>query len=288
MTIPKIAFILLWFPKPSETFIFREIADLWNMRIPIKVFTLYGRLKKGLSREMADFSNHPERLGLSSLPGIGNAVIYFFRHHPMLTRNVLRRALLLPWRGAEKTGENFWAILCAFRLARRFQQENICHIHAPWASGPATAAWIAHGLTGIPFSFSARAWDIRPPDGALQAKARDAGFIRCESKYNIDYMARFLGGDSGKISAIYNPITLKDVQKSPVRMKPPVALLAVGRLVEKKGYPHLLRACRILKQSGMQFHLKNRGHRRNAAAAPEPHSIPSPRRSGFTSGTCAP
>ncbi|MCP4575706.1 MAG: glycosyltransferase family 4 protein [Deltaproteobacteria bacterium] len=259
MTLPKTAYILLWFPKPSETFIFREIVDLWKMGVPLKVYTLYGSLNRGLSHEMKCFSNRAEKLGLSSLPKMLRGIIHCFRKDPSLARRVLRTSFIRPWRGIEKTGESFWAIFCAFHLARCFQEEDIRHIHAPWAGGPGTAAWTASRLTGIPFSFSARAWDINPPDGALAAKSRNAAFIRCESPHNRRYMAGFLGGDERKIHVIHNPMTLRDTARAPVKMNPPHKLLAVGRLVEKKGFNHLIRSCEILSASGLDFQLKIAG-----------------------------
>ncbi len=67
MTLPRVAYILLWFPKPSETFIFREVMNLWKMGLPLKVYTLYGELTKQLSPEMASVSHKMERLGIPYL-----------------------------------------------------------------------------------------------------------------------------------------------------------------------------------------------------------------------------
>ncbi len=87
-----------------------------------------------------------------------------------------------PWR---PPGKPLWATLAGVHLAGRFQAEGITHIHAPWANGPATAAWVASGLSGIPFSFCGHAHDIYPPDGALQEKLRAAQFrahhLPCQS-----------------------------------------------------------------------------------------------------------
>ena len=83
----------------------------------------------------------------------------------------LRQVLCRRWRSLETAGEAFWAALAGVHLAGRFQAEGIRHIHAPWADGPATAAWVASHLSGIPFSFSARARDLHPPDGALLGEA---------------------------------------------------------------------------------------------------------------------
>ena len=44
-----LAYVLLWFPLSSETFIFREIVQLMALGLPIRVYTMYGKTLKGLS-----------------------------------------------------------------------------------------------------------------------------------------------------------------------------------------------------------------------------------------------
>jgi len=164
MKPPTTAYILLWFPKPSETFIFREVINLWNMGLDLKVFSLYGEITKGLSPEMQAVSPRVERLGIPFLKSATLDLLYWWKQDRRLVAELFRTVPVRRWGGFEKGGENLWAFLAAFRLARRFRKEGIEHIHAPWANGPATAAWISSRLTGIPFSFTARAWDIYPPD----------------------------------------------------------------------------------------------------------------------------
>jgi glycosyltransferase involved in cell wall biosynthesis len=146
-------------------------------------------------------------------------------------------------------------MLCAFRLARRFEEEGIEHIHAPWASGPATAAWICSRLTGIPFSFTARAWDIYPPDSLIREKIRDAALVRSETRFNIRHLARWVGEEAQKIRVTYNGVPLRVDTLAHVPMRSPYRLLALGRFVPKKGYHYLLRACRVLLDSGLDIHL---------------------------------
>jgi len=255
MSIPKTAYILLWFPQPSETFIFKEVLSLWKMGAAVKVFTLYGERKHNLSPEMRSVSGRVERLGAWFIKDAPVDLRYWWKRNRDLTADLMKKVPFRRWNGFEKGGENLWSFLCAFRLARRFEEEGIEHIHAPWANGPATAAWISSRLTGIPFSFTARAWDIYPPDGALKEKARDAMFIRSETRTNISYLSEFTGVESSKIHLTYNGVPLSVQENAPVLMKPPYRLLALGRFVGKKGYDFLLRACRILKDSGMDFHL---------------------------------
>src|SRR4030042_198175 len=93
-------------------------------------------------------------------------------------------------------------------LARRFGRDRIDHIHAPWADGPATAAWVASHLSGIPFSFSARAYDLHPPDGALEEKLAAAVFVRTNTRSNLSYLAGLAPEAAPKLVNIYNGVAL--------------------------------------------------------------------------------
>lgn len=252
---PKMAYVLLWFPLASETFIFREVANLWKKGVPLKVFTLYGEKAKNLSPEMISVTENVERLGIPYLRFAPADLAYWFKRDRRTTADLLRTVPIRRWNGLEKGGENIWSFFAAFSLARRFEEANIRHIHAPWANGPATAAWIASKLTRIPFSFTARAWDIYPPDGALKEKIRDALFVRSETKANIKYLTEYSGADPAKFHLTYNGVPLTSHSEAPVAMKPPYNLLAIGRFVGKKGYDFLLQACRMLKESAVDFRL---------------------------------
>ncbi len=255
MRLPRTAYILLWFPKPSETFIFREVMNLRKAGLPLRVFTLYAEWTRGLSEEMRGVSADVDRLGIRYLGQALPDLLYWWKRDRKRVVKLLRTMLWRRWRGLEKTGESLWASLCAFRLARRFEEEQIEHIHAPWACGPATAAWVASWLTGIPFSFTCRAWDIYPPDSVLRDKLHDAAFVRSETQANIRHLVAVCEADTTKMHLTYNGVPLTKHAEAPVTMTSPYQLLAVGRFVDKKGYEFLLRACKQLADDGMDFHL---------------------------------
>jgi glycosyltransferase involved in cell wall biosynthesis len=133
--------------------------------------------------------------------------------------------------------------------------DGIDHLHAPWANGPATAAWVASRLSGIPFSFSGRAHDLYPPDGALEEKMAAASFIRTNTLINRRYLADLCPALAGKVVNVYNGISLTPAAGPRPPARPPFHLLALGRLVPKKGFPVLLAACRHLDAQGVDFRL---------------------------------
>ncbi|HTY25835.1 MAG TPA: glycosyltransferase [Desulfomonilaceae bacterium] len=255
MTLPKVAYILLWFPKASETFIFREVINLWKMGLPLKVYTLYGELTKQLSPEMVAVSHQMERLGIPYLKRAPADLLYWRKRDPETTSWLLRTIPLRKWRSLEVAGENVWAFFCGFTLARLFEADGIDHIHAPWANGPATAAWVASKLTGIPFSFMGRAVDIHPPDGALKEKIRDATFVRVNPKNNVDHLKRFAEDDGEKIFMTYDGYPIAEFREAPVPMKPPFQILALGRFARFKGFEVLIDAAKILEDEGLDFRL---------------------------------
>jgi glycosyltransferase involved in cell wall biosynthesis len=252
---PKTAYILLWYPKPSETFIFHEVTRLKEMGLPLTVFTLYGRLTRDLAPAMHRASNDVERLGIPFLKRAPTGVSYWRKRSRPIVKRLFRTIPFRRWCDLETAGENLWAFVCGFHLARRFEEERIEHIHAPWANGPATAAWVASQLTGIPFSFAAHAGDIFPPDGALEEKIGACRFVRTENAANVPHLNRHAGEDAHKIFVIYNGIPTERPASARVAMKPPVRIVALGRHVPKKGFDVLIRSCKILEEWSVEFHL---------------------------------
>ena len=113
------------------------------------------------------------------------------------------------------------------------------------------------GLSGIPFSFGSHAHDIYPPDGALLEKLAAATWMRTISEANRRYLTSLAPGMAGKIVKIPIGIPLAGVSKASASFPtaPPYRLLALGRLVAKKGFSTLLEACRLLSAQGFEFHL---------------------------------
>lgn len=249
------AYILLKFPLPTETFVFGEVQDLRRLGLPLEVFTLYGAKRRHLSEEMEAASAGVQRLGWRAAPRVAAAIVHWWRRRPAVVKELLRAMAQQRWRETEKSGENVLALLASFELARRFEAAGVEHIHAPWASGCATAAWAASRLTDKPFSFTGRAWDIYPPDALIERKLRDAVLVRAETAAALRHLSALAGGSHEKLHVTYNGVPLRARREAPVAMQPPYRLLAMGRFVRKKGFDQLLRAAKLLADAGVDFSL---------------------------------
>jgi glycosyltransferase involved in cell wall biosynthesis len=251
----RTAYVVLWFPKPTETFIFHEVLEMVRSGLPVSVYTLYGRFPRHLSPYMESAPVSIERLGIPYLKTVVSDLLYWHRRKPRLVRKLFGTVPLRRWCDLEAAGENCWAFLCGFHLARRFEEESIEHIHAPWANGPATAAWVASKLTGIPFSFAAHAADIYPPDGALKEKIRDAILVRTVNRANVVHLRKYAPGCENKIRVVYCGQPGHGTVRNDRLTGPSIKILALGRFVPKKGFEVLIHACAILRDRGLEFSL---------------------------------
>lgn len=251
----RTAYVTLWYPKPSETFVVGEVAALRELGMPVTVYTLYGKLSRHIGKCMEAKCAQVERLGTRSIPACLAAAAWWWKNHPALFRKTARTVLGRFWRDLEQTGENSWAFLTGCLLARKFQEDGITHIHAGWANGPATAAWTASQLTGIPFSFTGRAGDIYPPDGALEEKIAAAAFVRCDAAFNLEYLRQFTWDRKDRVHLVRNMLSWAVPEPGEVPMLAPYRLLAIARFVKTKGLDVLLDACAILKERGVDFRL---------------------------------
>ena len=261
--LPRVAVVTHWFPKPSETFVYDELAALANLGVPLSVFTLYGPWRGRVSAAMPATFCPVTRLGCRAAGRVLQDAVRAFGTNAA-ARNLWRHVPCRKWSDWEMAGENLWAFVCGFSLARRLAG-RFDFIYAPWANGPATAAWTASRLTGIPFGFSAWAGDVFPPDGALADKIAAGAFVRSPCRTFLPHLQLHAGSHAHKVHVLYAVIDSHRSELARALAGPPWHLLALGRFVAKKGFDVLLRACALLRRDGFDFRLTLAGDGPQAA-----------------------
>jgi colanic acid/amylovoran biosynthesis glycosyltransferase len=245
-----VGYVLRKFPVLSETFILNEILALEARGVEVHVFPLAPtrdpRFHEGVARMKATIHYVP---GISETKTLVHHARRLRRRNPKLFRGQLLRAL------ATGRPTHLWRFLQASYVAERARRVGVTHLHAHFANDPATIARQAARLIDVPFSFTAHAFDIyRDVDaGVLSGKIRDARFTVTVSRYNVDFLRSVANGGAGRIELIRNGIDLGRFTPAEQQPDGPFSILAVARLVEKKGLALLIEACRILRDRGLDF-----------------------------------
>lgn len=256
--LPHLAVVLLWYPLFTQPFIYREVEQL-RRRLPLKVYTLYGRNLRCCSGEMLSTAESDDgicRLGLRALPLLVRELLRQLCTHPLRLARIFRESLFRRWTSWEALGENCWAFFAGLHLARRFREEGMDMVYAPWPRGTATAARVAARLAGIPYAMSVRGDNLEPADPDLAAKLDDALFVRVNNAADRERAEQFGRQEArGKTHLVYNSLTLPADKSCPVRLETPIRLLALGRFDVTKGFDILLRACALLKARKLPFTL---------------------------------
>jgi len=253
LNIPKKMVVLLkGYPRLSETFIAQELRglelagfklELMSMRRPTdkKRHPVHDEIEAPVHYLPEYLHEEPLRVAKAFFHWLGEpsfraAARAFLKDLPRdISRNRFRRF-----------GQ-------ALVLAREWP-EGADWLHVHFIHTPASVARYASQLLGIPFTVSAHAKDIwTSPDWELSDKLDDASWTVTCTGGGANHL-RTLSGNPGKVHLSYHGLNLSRFP-SPDRAaatrdgsnpEDPIAILAVGRAVPKKGFDILLRGLALL------------------------------------------
>ena len=252
MSGAPMAVLLSRFPLVTETFILREVIELERQGRPVRLVPI--------------LHERPEVVHREALPWMGRVL-----HAPLLSATVaaaslrvLRRRpgqvlrLLGRLAAASASSPGFFVKTLAIFpkslwIAERLEAEGAEHLHAHFATHPATLALIVSSLTGIPWSVTVHAHDIFVSRTLLREKLAEARFVRAISRFNRDYLERLYPELEGRVRVIHVGIDPAVYRRLP----PPPAgiptILCVASLRPYKGHAVLLEAFRLLREREVPF-----------------------------------
>lgn len=276
-----IGYILKGYPRISETFIINEIYLLEQMGLKLHIFSVKQPNEKKshavVDKIKAPVTYLPETASITEsrfgvwlakhLPRFAGSHLRLMRRRPRAwLRTLLYTIFGLGFQFSLKQGVRFkysfikeflQAGMIAEQVLAAQENEPIDHLHGHFCHGATTITMLASYMCGAPFSFTAHAKDIYlpklNPNGLLQTKIANARFVATCTDANRQYLEQ-LYPDGAPIHTIYHGLdtSLFAPDRTQANHDVPV-ILSVGRFVEKKGFPYLVEACRILKARGRQF-----------------------------------
>ena len=244
--MPRFAYLFERFPSFGQTFCYREVAELDHQDITPPIFSI----RNPTDEPPQDWDTR---------------VVERVHYLPN------EKELLEEVRHAAKKGEigadivatldewgrrtDFLRLYQAVYVGLRLQKMGINHLHAHFAGMAARTAFWINKFFSITFSFTAHANDIFSPrqfEIGLDKLVDSARAIVTETDYAARFLCEQFPRRSDRVHRIYNGLDLTEFGRADFSSTPPL-IIAVGRLIPKKGFSDLIRSCALLAERGKSF-----------------------------------
>jgi glycosyltransferase involved in cell wall biosynthesis len=258
----RVAYVVRSWPRLSQTFVLDEVLALERLGLELELFAL-ARSDEPLAQPEVALVRAP----VHHLAAPVRHLAAHVRLAAAKPRCYLRAALCTvrarDWERGYHAASRWRCFALAVRLATALRRRPPAHLHAHFAHDPAAVAFLAHLLTGIPWSFTAHARDLYQVQPAvLGQRVAAARFAVSCSAAGAAYLRGLLPERlAARVHLVHHGVDVatfapppKRPERSPGDPSSPL-LVSAGRLVEKKGFGDLLEACGRVKQAGVRFRL---------------------------------
>ncbi|MCA9245543.1 MAG: glycosyltransferase family 4 protein [Planctomycetales bacterium] len=246
-SLPRVAYVVKRYPRFSETFIVNEILAHEAAGLPLDIFSLRPSCDAHFQDRIARVRAHVHYLPFekAKLDAFWTKCAELARRDPVFIEHL-----------KDSLESNPHEVYQAMHLADAIRQRGITHLHAHFATSATSVARWAARFAGIRYSVTAHAKDIfheSIDQQELGQKLGEASHVITVSEFNVRYLEDRYTFAPGQLVRLYNGLDLEAFPyASPAERTP--RIVAVGRLVEKKGFDVLVDACRILRERNVEFH----------------------------------
>jgi len=256
-----LAYLINQYPRPSHSFIRREIQELERQGWQVQRIALRGRDaalpdagdqgERARTRYVLD--GPAMRIGAS----LGLAVLRQLARHPRRFLRALALTLRCGRRAHRPWPYHLLYLAEACKVAQLLRLGGVRHLHAHFGTNAAQVAMLAALLAGIGYSFT-----VHGPEEFdhaqslhLHEKARHAAFVVAVSTFGRSQLYRWLPhADWDKVHVIRCGLDATYGAAAAAPRATP-RIVCVGRLCEQKGQLLLLDAVARLRAAGNEVHL---------------------------------
>lgn len=255
-----IVYVASKLPARSETFVYREVLELRRRGMTVSSVSVRAPEADLGSDELAQLASESIEVYSKGIVQLFRDAVVSMSNNPAIGLRVFRMGLRDASFGTGvpfgKRPKLFIQMLAGLALARRLRKNGrtVTHLHAHMAHVPTSIAMYAAAALDVPFSFTGHAADLFRDHSLLAAKIRRAKFVCCISEWHRSFYKSIVSDvDSDRLPVIRCGVDVDDFSPSSCLHNGRKHILAVGRLVEKKGFDLLIQACRELLRKDSKF-----------------------------------
>jgi len=237
----EIAYLLDCYPNITEQFIKREIETLRTKEVRIRIFSRQAD-RQG---EFQEVNYYTHWALLKDLPFLLFFILIFMKEtYNFISKHWNQHSFL-------------YLILTVFRtfwIIRRLNKYGIHHIHAHFLGLPAWLAYTVSYFSETTYSLSAHAKDIVQPDFHLPDDVFDSAvkIFFCTRYMQKQFLNRH---PSLEPKTCFMPHGLQQSEFTATSEEKTRDIIAIGRLIPKKGFHHLLQALTVVKLTYPQIRM---------------------------------
>lgn len=251
-----IAYVNYKFPFLATTFIYREMIELQQRGHTISSFAVRRPDLNELSEESKHLVDETSYVFPMQIIRFLNSQLYYLLKKPIKYFHLLFMLLCgYHKRFFHDRIHTLFQFFAGAYIGREILKKGVKCVHSHFATNTATIGLTAAKLNGLPFSFTAHAYDIFSEKNLLNIKLAEAKFIVAISEYNKRHLCDiFPQINPDKIKVIYSGVDTSYFSRSKSQSSNnKFKMISIGRYEKQKGYQYLIKACQLLMNRGIDL-----------------------------------